>query len=41
MAVDAVLWLIPAAMAGWIGCGCIFTRPAWKPLAVADAGFDS
>ena len=45
MAVDAVLWLILAAMIAWIACGCVLTARAKKltaeePIYVRDAGFD-
>ena len=28
MLTDTALWLILAAMLGWIACGCYVTRPA-------------
>ncbi len=40
MAVDAVLWLILAAMAAWIFCGCVYTARPKPPPDLADAKFD-
>jgi hypothetical protein len=39
MAVDIELWLILAAMAGWIFLGCMVTRGSHGP-ARARRGFD-
>ncbi|HYA04383.1 MAG TPA: hypothetical protein VEF90_00705 [Xanthobacteraceae bacterium] len=39
MAVDAVLWLILAAMVGLICCGCVFTARAKKPRDLGDKKF--
>jgi len=39
MAVDIELWLILAAMAGWIFLGCMATRGSHGP-ARARRGFD-
>jgi len=39
MAVDAVLWLILAAMVGLICCGCVFTARAKKPRDRGDKKF--
>jgi len=39
LAVDAVLWLILAAMVGLICCGCVFTARAKKPRDLGDKKF--